>query len=217
MEQMPYRAELDTLTVPVEQPLVSSDWQSGLPVLCGTRVVLRELRSSDAASLFAMLTTEEVTRFISPPPSTVEGFQRFIDWTIRQRVAGKYVCFAVTPAGDDTAIGIIQVRQLDAAFENAEWGFAIGSGYWGTGMFQEAAQLALDFTFETIGVQRLEARAALRNGRGTGALRKLGAVQECLLRRSFCKDGEYLDQALWTILADDYKTAGQVVWSGRIH
>ena len=216
MEQMPYRVELDTLNHRVEQPVISSDWQSGLPVLCGTRVVLRELRASDAASLFAMLTTEEVMRFISPPPSTVEGFERFIQWTVRQRVAGKYVCFAVTPAGDDTAIGIIQLRQLDASFETAEWGFAIGSGYWGTGMFQEAAQLVLDFSFDTMGVQRLEARAALRNGRGTGALRKLGAVQECVLRKSFLKDGEYLDQALWTILADDRKT-GQVIWSGRVH
>ena len=90
MEQMPYRAEFDTLTTPrVETPIVSSDWQSGLPVLCGTRVVLRELRVSDAASLFAMLTTEEVTRFISPPPSTVEGFERFIQWTLRQRAAGR--------------------------------------------------------------------------------------------------------------------------------
>ncbi|HYM26411.1 MAG TPA: GNAT family N-acetyltransferase [Vicinamibacterales bacterium] len=213
---MPYRVELDTLNHRVEQPVISSDWQSGLPVLCGTRVVLRELRVSDAASLFAMLTTEEVMRFISPPPSTVEGFERFIQWTVRQRVAGKYVCFAVTPAGDDTAIGIIQLRQLDASFETAEWGFAIGSGYWGTGMFQEAAQLVLDFSFDTMGVQRLEARAALRNGRGTGALRKLGAVQECVLRKSFLKDGEYLDQALWTILADDRKT-GQVIWSGRVH
>jgi RimJ/RimL family protein N-acetyltransferase len=38
--------------------------------------VLREMRASDAAPLFALLTTEEVSRFISPPPSTVEGFER---------------------------------------------------------------------------------------------------------------------------------------------
>ena len=217
MEHMPYRADLDIVSaVPQAEPVVSSDWQSGLPVLSGTRVTLRDLRVSDAASLFAMLTTEEVTRFISPPPSTVEGFERFIQWTIRQRSAGQYVCFAVTPAGDDTAIGIVQIRQMDPAFENAEWGFAIGSGFWGTGMFPEAARLALGFAFGTIGVQRLEARAAIRNGRGTGVLRKLGAVQECVLRKSFLKDGEYLDQALWTILAEDWK-ADSVIASGRIH
>jgi hypothetical protein len=48
-------------------------------------------------------------------------------------------------------------------------------------------------------------RAPLRNGRGTAALRKLGAVQEGLLRKSFLRNGEYLDQALYTILADDWR------------
>ncbi|HEY6214209.1 MAG TPA: GNAT family N-acetyltransferase [Vicinamibacterales bacterium] len=216
MEQMPYRAELELLRPQAEPDVVTSDWQSGLPVLSGARVALRELRVSDAASLFAMLTTEEVTRFISPPPSTVEGFERFIQWTIRQRAAGKYVCFAVTASDDDTAIGIIQVRQLETTFQTAEWGFAIGSPFWGTGMFEEAARLVLDFAFDTIGVRRLEARAAVRNGRGTGALRKLGAVQECVLRKSFRKNGEPIDQALWTILADERQyDLGPA--SGRIH
>ena len=48
----------------------------------GKQVVMRELRASDAPSLFALLTTEEVSRFISPPPSTVEGFERFIAWAL---------------------------------------------------------------------------------------------------------------------------------------
>jgi RimJ/RimL family protein N-acetyltransferase len=52
-------------------------------------------------------------------------------------------------------------------------------------------------------VHRLEARAAVQNGRGNGALRKLGALQEGILRRSFLRNGQYLDQVLWTILDSD--------------
>ena len=204
MEQMPYRPEMDleVVATPVAE-VASSDWRSQLPVLAGRRVVLRELRTSDAASLHALLTREEVTRFISPPPSTVEGFEKFIAWTHRQRAAGEYACFAVTVEGYDTAIGIFQVRKLSADWETAEWGFAIGSPFWGTGVFSDGAELVLDFVFETLGVRRLEARAAVRNGRGTGALLKAGAVLEAVLRRSFKKDGEYVDQGLYSILADD--------------
>ena len=111
------------------------------------------------------------------------------------------MCFAVVPHGSDTAVGIFQVRSLEPAFGTAEWGFALASECWGTGMFVDGAKLVVDFTFDVIGVHRLEARAALKNGRGNGALRKLGAVQEGVLRRSFLRNGEYLDQALWTILA----------------
>jgi ribosomal-protein-alanine N-acetyltransferase len=184
-------------------------------VLTGRRVTLRELRTSDAASLFAMLTTEEVSRFISPPPTTVEGFERFIAWSHRQRAAGQYMCFAVVPTGTDTAVGIFQVRALDGGLETAEWGFALGAEYWGSGMFTEGASLVLGFAFDVVGIHRLEARAALRNGRGNGALRKVGATQEGVLRRSFLRNGEYLDQALWTILDEDFRES-KAVWGPRV-
>ena len=127
----------------------TTDWRQALPVLTGSMVTLRELRISDAPSLLAMLSTEEVARFISPPPTTVEGFERFIAWTHRERAAGNYVCFAVVPHGMDTAIGIFQVRQLEPGFGTAEWGFAIGSAFWGTGVFMDGARMVIDFAFDT--------------------------------------------------------------------
>jgi RimJ/RimL family protein N-acetyltransferase len=196
--------------------VTSTDWKQVLPVLTGTTVTLREMRLSDAPALLAMLTTEEVARFISPPPSTVEGFERFIAWTHRERSAGRYVCFAVVPHGLDSAIGIFQVRQLEPGFSTAEWGFAIGSAFWGTGIFADAAKLTVEFAFATVGVHRLEARAAVANGRGNGALAKVGAVKEGILRRSFLRNGEYLDQALWSIVREEWMHT-KAVWSGRIH
>src|SRR5262245_14367520 len=209
MEKMPYQADSDNhaSTASATQPVVSSGWQQGLPTLHGEQVVLRELRASDAPSLFTLLTTEEVARFISPPPPTVEGFERFIAWTHRQRTAGAYACFAVTLRGFDTAIGIFQVRQLEPSFGTAEWGFAIGSPFWGTGVFEDGAELVLAFTFDTLRVHRLEARAAVQNGRGNGALAKLGAIQEAVLRKSFLRNGEYLDQMLYSLVAEDWRQA----------
>jgi RimJ/RimL family protein N-acetyltransferase len=210
MEKMPYREELDMRVVPATyDSVVSTDWRTGLPALSGNVVGLRDLRASDAASLFALLTTEEVARFISPPPTTVEGFEKFIAWAHRQRQAGQYMCFAVTVKGFDTAIGIFQLRDLHSGLDTAEWGFAIGSAFWGTGVFEDGAKLVLEFAFETLGVRRLEARAAVENGRGHGALLKLGAVQEAVLRQSFAKNGRYLDQALFTILEKDWRGASE--------
>ena len=163
-----------------------------------------------------MLTTEEVARFISPPPTTVEGFERFVMWAQRERQAGNYACFAIVPQGMTTAIGIFQVRSLEPGFGTAEWGFAMGSQFWGSGIFAEGAHLVLNFAFDVIGAQRLEARAAVANGRGNGALRKIGAVQEGLLRRSFLRNGRHLDQVLWGILADDWRLQ-RVVPAGPRH
>ena len=220
MEKMSFRKQtVTTMTQTVvarSTEATTSDWKQALPVLTGSMVTLRELRLSDAPSLLAMLSTEEVARFISPPPTTVEGFERFIAWTHRERAAGNYACFAVVPHGMDSAIGIFQVRQLEPGFATAEWGFAIGSGFWGTGVFMDGARLVVDFAFDVIGTHRLEARAAILNGRGNGALRKIGAMQEGILRKSFLRNGEYLDQALWTILDEDWR-AQRVIWGSRIH
>jgi len=56
----------------------------------------------------------------------------------------------------------------------------------------------------------------LQNGRANGALRKLGAVQEGLLRSAFLCRGEYHDVVLWSILASDWRRAraGQSLSAG---
>ena len=54
--------------------------------------------------------------------------------------------------------------------------------------------------------------AAVLNGRGNGALLKVGAVQEGLLRKSFQRDGRYLDQVLYSIVEDDWRASRDVAW-----
>lgn len=197
--------------------LDTTDWRDALPVLTGSMVTLRELELADAPALLALLTTAEVARFISPPPTTIDGFERFIEWAQRERQRGAYVCFAVVPRGMQTAIGLFQIRQVEPDFSTAEWGFALGSQFWGTGMFLDGAQLTVDFAFDAIGATRLEARAAVANGRGNGALRKIGAVQEAVLRQAFLSQGRYVDQVLWSIVESDWHQAKAAWNSPQVH
>jgi [ribosomal protein S5]-alanine N-acetyltransferase len=187
---------------PVPKPS-SRDWRTGLPILRGAAVALRELRLSDAPALLTAFGSPEVTRLISPPPPTLGGFEKFVAWTQRQREAGQSFAFGITLKDTNTVVGLFQVRALQPGFDIAEWGFALSAEHWGSGLFADAAELILNFVFDVVGVHRLEARATLQNGRGNGALHKLGATQEAILQRSFLRNGVYLDQALWTILADE--------------
>ena len=72
----------------------------------------------------------------------------------------------------------------------------------------------LDFAFDSVGVQRMEARAVSVNGRGNGALRKIGAVQEATLRQSFSKGVHRYDQYLWSILPSDWRRA-KATWGEK--
>ena len=202
----------DASPVAAPEMKVEADWTTGLPVLQGRKMMLRELVKTDALSLLSMLSTEEVAKFISPPPTTPQGFEKFVQWAQREREAGNQITFGMVPEGCEHAVGLVQVRAIAPRFSVAEWGFALGSPFWGTGIFLAGARMTLDFAFQNTAVNRLEARAVVQNGRGNGALRKLGAVQEGVLRGSLLKDGKYLDQIMWSIVAQDWFQA-KAVWN----
>jgi len=184
--------------------LAGNRWRVTTPLLRHENVLVRSLRREDAPVLCALCAFEAVGRFLWPPPATTERFTEFIEWTRDQQTGGLQICFALVPAGTETAAGLIQVRQLEANFQTAEWGFVVGQPYWGTGLFINGARAALTYLFETVGVRRLEARTVITNSRANGALTKLGATCEGVLRQGFSCGDRCLDQYLWSILASEW-------------
>ncbi|MGB7218051.1 MAG: GNAT family protein [Vicinamibacterales bacterium] len=182
----------------------SSDWRTELPVLTARAVTLREPTAQDLGPLVDLLSIADATRFGLDDPVTDMAVQRLIERVAHERSAGLAFTYAITGGPARTIVGLLQVRQLDPGFEVAEWECTLAPSARGSGIFVEAARLAGSFTFSTVGARRLEARVLLQNGRGNGALKKLGAVQEGILRRSVRRGGAYLDQVLWSILKDDW-------------
>jgi RimJ/RimL family protein N-acetyltransferase len=181
------------------------DWRSDLPVLIGRRVTLREPSSEDLAAVAEVLALPDATHFGHDRPPTLLDAQRLIDSASRERSAGRAFTYVITLTVSRAVVGLLQVRQLDPAFESGEWEFTLLPSVRGTGVFLDAARLAGSLAFGTVGMHRLEARTLLRNGRANGALRKLGAVQEGVLRRSIRQaGGGYVDQVLWAILKEDW-------------
>ena len=59
---------------------------------------------------------------------------------------GSTLVVDVVPMVATTAIGLFQLRALDRSFTTAEWGFALASAFWGTGVFEQAAALGIALT-----------------------------------------------------------------------
>ena len=181
-----------------------STWRSELPTLAGRVVTLREPVTQDLGPLVDLLSIGDATRFGLEEPVSDVGVQELIERFSRERTDGVAVTYVITLATARTIVGLVQVRQLDPSFEAAEWECTIAPSSRGSGIFLEAARLVGSFAFGTLGAHRLEARVLLQNGRAHGALRKLGAVQEGILRRSVRRAGEYFDQILWSLLKEDW-------------
>jgi RimJ/RimL family protein N-acetyltransferase len=206
-------AVTDDLQLPVERlpeaptgsfPGLCSPWFAAPPLLRGIGVTLREVTPSDAPGLLAAVGYDAVAGVLGAAPATLEELAGWLKVSRAERCLGHELCLTVVPDDCQAVVGLFRVREAEPGFGSAEWQFVVAPEYWGRGLFFRAAPLVVDFVFDVVGAHRLEARAATHNGRGTGALRKLGAVREAVLRESIFDRTGYADQGLWTIVAEDW-------------
>lgn len=191
------------------------DWRERLPVLRSDAVTLRELQCSDAAALQSHMNDPAVLEYVSPPPTSLAGLERFIAWSHDARRAGQHVTYGVVPAPQSEVVGLVQIWPVEPDFSTAEWGFVIGASCWGKGVFNAAATLLLRFAFDTLGVVRLEARAVGADDRVNRVLRHLGATREGTLRHGFRTGVAVMDHVMWSILASEW-SAGRDAGTGAV-
>jgi RimJ/RimL family protein N-acetyltransferase len=185
-------------------PTSLSDWRAELPTLSARLVTLREASTGDLRPLMDLLLLADASRFGIEEPVSEVAVQELLDRVTQDRAAGRAFTYLVTIGATRAIAGLVQVRQIDLSWESGEWECTLSPSWRGTDVFLETARLVGSFAFGTVGVHRLEARVPLQNGRANGALRKLGAVQEGVLRESLRRGGEYLDQVLWSVLKEDW-------------
>ena len=152
-----------------------------------------------------LLSAADATRFGMDDQNTELAVQRLIERAARDRAAGlsfTYVDHHWRDARRRRPHPGAAARS--ARSKSAEWECTLAPSARGTGVFFEAVRLVGSFAFGSVGARRLETRVLLQNGRGNTALRKLGAVQEGILRRSVRRNGEYVDQVLWSLLKEDW-------------
>jgi RimJ/RimL family protein N-acetyltransferase len=181
-----------------------STWRLGVPELRNEAVALRELKISDAPMLLKHVSGPSV-QYITPPPQSVEDFTRFIRRARVERRRGTQLSLGIVPGGQSAPVGLAQIWAIEPDFSTAEWGFVLGESVWGTGLFGASARLLLDFAFDTLSVMRLEMRIVEDNVRANKAMRKLGATREGTLRCGFRRGDAFLDHAMWSILAEEWR------------
>jgi ribosomal-protein-alanine N-acetyltransferase len=184
---------------------MSDRWTDRVPPLHGDLTTLREVAVSDVYSLFTLFADPAVTAYMAPPPPTLAKFAGFVEWSHHERARGRGVCFGIVPDGMSTAAGILQVRRVDPATSDAEWGFVLSAHFWSTGVFPDAANALVEFAFTTMHVDRLEARIALRNGRAHAAVQKLGAQLEATIEQSSPTGIPRDPESVWTLREADWR------------
>lgn len=176
-------------------------WKQGLPALRRGRTALREFEPDDEAAVVALFRNPKVNRHLADPPRSRAAFRQYLEWSTKNRLAGRYSGFAVRYRG--RTVGMMYIWVL--APGTAEIGFALHPDVWGTGVFQAAARLLMKFAFDSMRLHRLEIRIDVDNRRAHGAVCRLGALPEGMLHAAYAKGGRYCDSVLYCLLRDDLR------------
>ena len=179
---------------------------------CGTqrletdRLILRRYTIGDAQAMFQNWTSDpQVTKYLtwqthSNPEITKKVMS---DWIGRYDSSDYYHWAIVLKENGDEPIGDIAAVKLEEAAEKAEIGYCLGRKWWHRGITSEALAAVMEFLFDTVGVNRIEARHDPNNPNSGKVMRKCGMKYEGTLRCSDRNNQGICDASYYALLRSE--------------
>lgn len=101
-------------------------------------------------------------------------------------------------------IGRTGLIMIDSVHEKAELGYVLSNQYWNQGITTEATYPILEYAFNIVGFNRIEARCRSNNVGSYRVMEKIGLTFEGVLRKQLRIKGKFMDQKLYSILKDEF-------------
>lgn len=168
---------------------------------------LRPLSVSDIEDLLAYRGRAEVCRYLPFEPMTVDVLRHRLKADLgRTEITepGQSLTLGVRRAGDERVIGDVVLFYRSADHAAGELGYVFAPDAGGHGYATEAAAAVLALGFGQLGLHRVTARLDARNVASARLLERLGLRQEAhFVSNEFFK-GEWTDELLYAMLADEW-------------
>jgi RimJ/RimL family protein N-acetyltransferase len=178
------------------------------PTLDTERLRLRPFGQADAGALFALHSDAHVLRYWdSPPWRDPARAQPFIEKCRQMADGGTGVRLAVDRRDEGTFIGWCSFTRWDPGFRSGALGYIFTSASWGHGYATEAAGALLDWAFDTLDLNRVQAETDTRNTASARVLEKLGFQHEGTLREDCIVNGDVSDSSVYGLLRRERPTS----------
>jgi len=169
------------------------------------RLILRPLTMRDAEDMYAYSRDAEVARHVLWDAHKSIGDSRsYIRFIQRKYRAGEPTSWGIEHRTDRRLIGTIGYMWHLADHNSAELGYSLSRAYWNKGLMTEALQAVIDYSFDRLHINRLEAQHEVSNPASGAVMRKVGMTREGLLRERLYNKGRYVDVELYSIVRSEY-------------
>jgi RimJ/RimL family protein N-acetyltransferase len=185
------------------------------PTLHTAQLRLRPFTDADAEPLFALHSNAHVLRYWdSPPWDEPERAERFLAVCRQMADEGTGARLAMDRGDDETFLGWCGLTRWNPDYRSASLGYCLTEGAWGHGYATEAAHALLEWAFDTLDLNRVQAEADTRNVASARVLEKLGFVLEGTLREDCVVNGDVSDSWVFGLLRREWRPPSEPVRAG---
>ena len=175
-----------------------------IPTLKTERLVIRPLTRKDVDFLFNHYKQEAISRFTLVEFSSLEEandfYERWCDPGSPTRVR-----VGLELKQEKVLVGTVCFENYSKTDKRIEIGYSLGEKYWGRGLMTEALQCIIQFMFEELGFNRIEATTHIENKRSQNLLLRLGFEREGILRQKYFFRGKFQDEVAFSLLKEEWK------------
>jgi ribosomal-protein-alanine N-acetyltransferase len=179
---------------------------SRIPTLETPRLILRGMRVSDAADMFAYAKDPAVTEFLTwYPHANAEETRQYLTYVGQRYRTGDFYDWAVVDQESGHMIGTCGFTSFNCPSDSAEVGYVLNPAYQGRGLATEAVRRVIRFGFEELELHRIEAHFMEGNDASRRLMERVGMTFEGFARESMKIKGKYCTVGTCAVLRGEFE------------
>ena len=144
------------------------------PILTTERLTLRQLVIDDEQEIFTLRSDSEINKYLDRQLSnTIADARNFINKVNENINKNVSLYWAITLSDRNILVGTICLYGFSDENDNCEIGYELLTNFQGQGIMKEAVEKVIDYAFNTIKVQEIEAFLHRDNQSSINLLEKL--------------------------------------------
>lgn len=175
-----------------------------LPKLYTERLILRKIDKSDINELHICLSNDYISKYMLIDfDKSINSTKKMLDMILNGYKNDKPTPWGITLKEDGKLIGMCGFSSCNEVNNNAEVGYILNRDYWNKGIITEALCKVIDFGFNNMNLNKIEAKCISSNIASEKVMVKNGMSLDGILRSDRLHNGMYKDLKLYSILKQD--------------
>ena len=116
---------------------------------------------------------------------------------------------------DSKLLGSAALVNINQNRKSAEMGYGIDPNYWGKGYVLLLQNTLINYTFESLGLNRLHGITMVNNERTISSIYAAGFKKEGILRDYFFKDNRFINGLKYSMLKTDYISSSKIGFTNK--